>query len=563
MLPFFTFNRMRTRMKLDEKVLNHDAMFVRGRIVSVALLLFFQSSIIVVAYRYDFFGLFGTTSPQRVCPAVLGSEKICKAVGDFTRIVNFLIVVMGIAWVLKILPMFTRKFSLDLGVPENSLRWIATNCAGFLMLLAPSFLILSNKTAQLLSVLGPVLWLIGSMMFLIGLVRMLAINQALRQFYNWRVFGFVLILLSLPELTAVIGDRLWSINALRLATVNLTMVFLNLFGETAVWTAPDQLRLADFAVEIGFPCAGLSGIVFSAGVISVYIFLMRTRLRISRTLFLIPVAAVLSWCLNSLRIAILLLIGKYISPALAVNGFHSYAGWIIFTVLTGTLIFSADRLVWFQRNETYRSQTLHTAVLKDAVSAQILPFVVFIFSSLIVGAVFEIPTLGYPVRILATVITLIAFWQCVPKTFRLDINPIAYAAGALIAVVWIVAHNADTQPLSEMVPGLSGFSLLFWVVMRLFGTTFVVPIVEELFFRGYLLKRMSFGGRFSHLITILLTSILFGVLHGNFLLATAAGMLLAYVALSTGRILNAIVAHAIANGAIGLWALYMNDWSVI
>ena len=40
------------------------------------------------------------------------------------------------------------------------------------------------------------------------------------------------------------------------------------------------------------------------------------------------------------------------------------------------------------------------------------------------------------------------------------------------------------------VPQLTGVLWVGWVAMRVFGSVLVVPVVEELAFRGYLLRRL-------------------------------------------------------------------------
>ena len=76
---------------------------------------------------------------------------------------------------------------------------------------------------------------------------------------------------------------------------------------------------------------------------------------------------------------------------------------------------------------------------------------------------------------------------------------------------------------AEMAAALSGASPLIvagWLVFRCLGSGLVVPLAEELAFRGYLLTRfageapsVSGGIRFTW-ISFLLPSVLFRVFHG-------------------------------------------------
>lgn len=78
-------------------------------------------------------------------------------------------------------------------------------------------------------------------------------------------------------------------------------------------------------------------------------------------------------------------------------------------------------------------------------------------------------------------------------------------------------------------------------------TCIVGPIMEEVMFRGFLLKRArSFGDRTA----VLYTAIMFGLMHGNiaqFLYATAIGLIFGYVAVKTSSIRYTILLHILIN----------------
>ena len=83
-----------------------------------------------------------------------------------------------------------------------------------------------------------------------------------------------------------------------------------------------------------------------------------------------------------------------------------------------------------------------------------------------------------------------------------------------------------------------------------------VPIAEELTFRGYLLRRLL-SANFDDLSTLRFTglscvvsSVLFGALHGRWLAGTVAGLCPAWALYRRGRVDDAILAHAITNALI-------------
>ena len=93
----------------------------------------------------------------------------------------------------------------------------------------------------------------------------------------------------------------------------------------------------------------------------------------------------------------------------------------------------------------------------------------------------------------------------------------------------------------------------------------IVPVCEELFFRGYLLPALSPHGR---LRASVIVSLCFALMHGSALTAHAAlGLLLCLLTMRTGSLLAPILVHAGCNltltalGALGLSGLLMG-WSL-
>ena len=94
-------------------------------------------------------------------------------------------------------------------------------------------------------------------------------------------------------------------------------------GENATSSPGDYLRseLTASKYRLQSVALGIAGIILMCAVMSGYIVLFRKRLKVERALLLLPIAAGLSWVLNAVRITVLLMIGAYVSPELAVGGF--------------------------------------------------------------------------------------------------------------------------------------------------------------------------------------------------------------------------------------------------
>ncbi len=97
----------------------------------------------------------------------------------------------------------------------------------------------------------------------------------------------------------------------------------------------------------------------------------------------------------------------------------------------------------------------------------------------------------------------------------------------------------EMNPVTEMTMNITPAMFLYMCV--------VGPFMEELMFRGMLLKRARvFGDRTA----VVFTAVLFGLLHGNVsqcLYATAIGLILGYVAVKTNSIRYTVAIHMVVN----------------
>jgi hypothetical protein len=407
--------------------------------------------------------------------------------------------------------------------------------------------------------------IIGTVIMAVGLLFWLSDSKQLQG-----VLKPLHVLLAVSIVPATVVARTvaegagWGVSAVQVATLNTTATLLWLLGEPVTSDAGQSLiGIGSFEVEVGSPCSGVAGMVMVSAVTAGYILASRERLKIGRALTLLPLAAGLSWVLNAVRIAVLLQIGAHVSPELAVNGFHTNAGWLAFCTLSAVMLLIAENLSWIHRRTSSVAAAPAMPILTDPTVAQIAPFVVLLLSSLLAGLLFVQPEAGYPARFLLMTGALLLFWN----RYRAEIGPvdaIPVLGGALVALVWL-GVNAGGPPLTpaDILGPQSQGAVILWSLSRVLGTVLIVPFIEEMFFRGYLLRRLDFGGALGKIMALSASSALFGALHSNFLLAAASGLLFGVVALRRNRIFDAVVAHAAANGAIAAWAISTGDWSVI
>ena len=143
--------------------------------------------------------------------------------------------------------------------------------------------------------------------------------------------------------------------------------------------------------------------------------------------------------------------------------------------------------------------------------------------------------------------------------------------GLLVCVLWVATddlypHLMEAQEFDPTAV-LAGPSLCIWIGFRLFGAVVVVAVMEEVFWRGFLLRwiikqdflSVSFG-TFTW-VSFAVTSILFAVEHNRWFAGLLAGVIYNLWFYRTCSIYACIVAHGVTNLALGLYVLYSGDWS--
>ncbi|UWQ92878.1 exosortase E/protease, VPEID-CTERM system [Rhodobacteraceae bacterium M382] len=372
----------------------------------------------------------------------------------------------------------------------------------------------------------------------------------------------VLIALVIPDFADVLAPLWWSLNGLLLATFYGVAVVLSALGND-VTLNPDAsiIGTGDFFVGVADTCSGIEGFALTAGFFAIYSMLMRDTVKLGLFWGLIfPIALLISWFFNVLRIAGLILIGEYVSPDLAVNGFHSFAGWLFFTLLALGVLWVVQAMPSLHRASAATPDKDLPPLTEDTTAAFIVPFIVFMVSGLFAQTFWQYPVLAYPVQMAAMVAIL---WVFRKPFLGLDwgFDPTAFAAGGLVGVGWLVtASTGATQPgLSTLGAG----ALVAWGICRILGTSLLVPMIEEAFFRGYLLRWLGGDHVIRTVFAVAGSSLAFAMLHGRLIEAGVAGVIFALVALRRGRVTDAIIAHATANGVIAIAAAMSGDWSLI
>lgn len=365
---------------------------------------------------------------------------------------------------------------------------------------------------------------------------------------------------------AVMLRPLWTIDWITDATFQAVTQVMAFLGYDL--QAEPEFRVigaGDFFVSVDQACSGIEGIALVAVFVSLYLWIFRAELRFPLALVLYPIGIVASVFFNVVRVSALLAIGIGGQPDLAVDGFHSHAGWLMFTIVALGLIALAQGVPGLRKAAVTTSPSAQSDLppfWRDPAVAQILPFVVFMFSALIASTLSQTPSAVYPLRVVAMIFVLLAVRQYyVQLSWRVD--PVAVGVGLFVAAYWIlipVAPSEDAAPYGA----LTGTLLVLWFIARGIGTSILIPIIEEVFFRGYLESRLRLGtGPLWAVVAACVSAGLFAALHGRWAEAFVAGLLFSYVASRRGNITDAIVAHAVANAIIFGTAVAQGDLSMI
>ena len=104
------------------------------------------------------------------------------------------------------------------------------------------------------------------------------------------------------------------------------------------------------------------------------------------------------------------------------------------------------------------------------------------------------------------------------------------------------------------------------VAVRWIGAALLVPVMEELFWRSFLMRwieRPVFEGVDPQRVgtrAIVLSTFVFMLAHTMWLAAIVAGLAYAWLYVRSGKLWLPVIAHAVTNGALGAWVVATGNW---
>ena len=220
--------------------------------------------------------------------------------------------------------------------------------------------------------------------------------------------------------------------------------------------------------------------------------------------------------------------------------------------------------------------------LNRAALARVVPFAAFM---LLLGLRGALPPDGswgidprwvYAVTVLV-VGGLLAWWWRDYGELSTQLRPtlreagLAIAVGVLVFGLWIKL-DAPWMRLGEATAAFFPLDVqgeLMWplIGVRWIGAALLVPVMEELFWRSFLMRwfqHETFEGVVPQQVdlrAIVLSTFVFMLAHTLWLAAIVAGLAYAWLYQRTGKLWVPVIAHAVTNGALGMWVAATGNWA--
>ena len=210
----------------------------------------------------------------------------------------------------------------------------------------------------------------------------------------------------------------------------------------------------------------------------------------------------------------------------------------------------------------------------------VLPLAAFLLLTGLEPTFEQFYPLFYMVKIIAVVATIVTLWRFLPeaKPQKQGIG-LAVALGVLLTFVWVIGDQitgllhlhlaflgkrVGYNPFHEIANPVARTAFL---AVRFVGLVVVVPIVEEIFYRGFLLRFVTDPddfrrvpiGRFTPG-AFLFNVALMAFSHPEWLVAAIFSMAMCSLVARTRNVFACIVAHGVTNLLLGIYVLVFHQW---
>jgi uncharacterized protein len=167
------------------------------------------------------------------------------------------------------------------------------------------------------------------------------------------------------------------------------------------------------------------------------------------------------------------------------------------------------------------------------------------------------------VGIFAVWVGLDPFYPHSKEILQNDIYPFLKKIG-----LGVLCSDSNPEKLWNPNEQFGSGSALAWlmIVARILGSTFVVPPLEEVFYRSFIYRYIAKPDFLSVPLNqflplpFLATAAVFGFSHNEWLAGILCGAAYQWLVLRKNRLGDAMTAHAITNFLLGVWIVWRHAW---
>jgi CAAX prenyl protease-like protein len=182
----------------------------------------------------------------------------------------------------------------------------------------------------------------------------------------------------------------------------------------------------------------------------------------------------------------------------------------------------------------------------------------------------------YALQVLVPAALLALWWREYGELSRQTLPTLreaafAVAAGAAVFGLWIHLDapwmTLNTAATEAFVPRTAA-GALDWplIAVRSAGAALLVPVMEELFWRSFLMRWLQ-APLFEAVLpqrvglkALVLSTFVFVLAHTLWLAAAIAGLIYAALYIRSGKLWLAVIAHAVTNGLLAVWVVATGNW---
>ena len=198
----------------------------------------------------------------------------------------------------------------------------------------------------------------------------------------------------------------------------------------------------------------------------------------------------------------------------------------------------------------------------------ILPFSAFMVLTELGNWIPELVYFLYPVKTLVTAGILLYYWKYY-RELKLGWSGFSLFCGIAVFIIWVGIEDFYPKISGTVYNPFSFESRMMgaWIIFnRMIGSVIVVPVMEELFWRSFILrflidqdfKKVSLG-TFTWS-SFIISSLLFGAEHNRWLAGIIAGVIYNLVLYHRKELSDCIAAHAVTNFLLWVFVISSGNY---